>query len=466
MKKLPMSSKNIKEIILKGESETVEFKKSLSEWKEIIETVAAFSNTKGGVILVGIDDNGKVIGVEIGKGTIEELTNRILTNTEPKIYPEIVTMTVDDKEIIMVNIEKFPYDVVFAFGKPFKRVGKSTVRMSKDEYKKRIIELHKKDLYFDGLLLEEATIDEISENKLKAFIKNAKEIRNIDISLSEEVADILRKLKLLKNDSLTNASILLFGKNPQFYFPQASVKCIRFKGNDVTGEMIDFKEINSDLLSQVEEVERFIYNNISLRAWIEEGKLERQEKWEYPPKAIREALVNAIVHRDYRKPSKIQVRIFNDGIEFWNPGKLPEGWSIDTLKKEHTSEPFNPLIARIFFWAGYVEEVGTGTNKIIKWCKEWELPEPEFAIKSGNIVIRLRKSKLTEEYLDSLSLSAKDKEIVKLIMEKSKITSFDLQRKYGVSRDTVNRWLKKLINLNLIERKGKGKASYYVLKER
>jgi len=249
MKKLPMSSKNIKEIILKGESETVEFKKSLSEWKEIIETVAAFSNTKGGVILVGIDDNGKVIGVEIGKGTIEELTNRILTNTEPKIYPEIVTMTVDDKEIIMVNIEKFPYDVVFAFGKPFKRVGKSTVRMSKDEYKKRIIELHKKDLYFDGLLLEEATIDEISENKLKAFIKNAKEIRNIDISLSEEVADILRKLKLLKNDSLTNASILLFGKNPQFYFPQASVKCIRFKGNDVTGEMIDFKEINSDLLS-------------------------------------------------------------------------------------------------------------------------------------------------------------------------------------------------------------------------
>jgi len=457
---------NIEEIILKGESETVEFKKSLSEWREIIETASAFSNAKGGVILVGLDDKGKVYGLTIGKNTIEDLTNKILSNTEPKLYPEVTLTTFEDKKIIVIKVEKFPYDVVLAFGRPFKRVGKSTVRMDKDEYKKCILGLHRKEIYFDGQLLEEAKIDEIDKNKLKSFVQKARKKRNLNIEESEEVLGVLKKLKLLKGDTLTNASILLFGKNSQFYFPQATVKCIRFKRYDVTGEMLDFKEVNSNLLTQVEEVEKFIFNNISLRAWIEDGKIERQEKWEYPPKAIREAIVNAIVHRDYRNPSKAQVRIFDDRIEFWNPGKLPEGWSIKTLKDDHTSEPFNPLIARVFFWMGYVEEVGTGTNKIIKWCKEWGLPEPEFQIKSGNIVVVFRKSKLTEEYLDRLDLSERDKEIIQILKEKKKIASSDLQKKYGVSRDTANRWLKKLIGLNLVERKGKGKSVYYVLKEK
>jgi len=270
----------------------------------------------------------------------------------------------------------------------------------------------------------------------------------------------------LKGDALTNAGILLFGKNPQEFFHQASIKCIRFKGTDVTGEMLDFKEIESDLFTEVEEVEKFIFNNISLRAWIEEGKIERRERWEYPPKALREAIVNAIVHRDYRIPSKIQIRIFDDRIEFWNPGRLPVGWTVETLKEEHTSEPFNPLIARIFFWVGYVEEVGTGTNKMIRWCKEWGLPEPEFKIKSNNIVVIFRKSKLTEEYLNNLGLTEREKEIIQFLKEKKRITSADIQKKYEVSRDTANRWLNKLLGLNLIERKGRGKAVYYILKEK
>lgn len=331
---------NLKEVVPRGESEVLEFKKSVSEWKEIIETVSAFSNTKGGTIIIGVDDNRRVHGVTIGKNTIEELTNKILTNTEPKIYPEITEVDIEDKKVIVIKVEKFPYDVVLAFGRPF------------------------------------------------------------------------------------------------------------------------------NLLSEVVEVEKFIYKNISLHAWIEEERIERQEKWEYPPKALREAIVNAIVHRDYRVPSKVQIRIFDDRIEFWNPGRLPEGWTIETLKEEHTSKPYNPLISRIFFWTGYVEEVGTGTNKMIKWCKEWELPEPDFEIKSNNIIVTFRKSKLTEEYLDKLDLSPKEKEIIQILKERMKITSSDIQMKYSVSRDTVNRWLNKLLSLNLIERKGKGKAVFYVLKEK
>ncbi len=455
---------NLKELLLRGESEIIEFKKSLSEWKEIVETVSAFSNTKGGIIVVGVDDKRKGYRISVGKNTIEDLTNKILTNIDPKIYPEITIESIEDIKLILIKVEKFPYDVVLAFGRPFKRVGRSTVKMGKDEHKKRILEIHRKKIYFDGQIMEGANIEDIDEDKLKSFIKKAKERRNLAIEETDDTPDILRKLKLLKGDALCNGGILLFGKNSQEYFPQASIKCIRFKGIDVTGEMIDFKEIETDLLSEVEEVEKFIFCNISLRAWIEEGKMERQEKWEYPPKALREAIVNAIVHRDYRIHSKVQIRIFDDRIEFWNPGRLPEGWSIETLKEEHTSEPFNPLIARIFFWIGFVEEVGTGTNKIIKWCKEWGLPEPEFEIRSNNITVIFRKSKLIPEYLDSLGLSDREKEIILILKEKKKLTSSDLQKKYEISRDTANRWLGRLLKLNLIKRKGKGKAVYYVLK--
>ena len=131
---------NLKELVKKDESETLEFKKSLSEWKEIIETISAFSNTKGGTIVVGIDNKGKVHGVAMGKNTIEDLTNKILTNTEPKIYPAITLLSGENKNVIVIRVEKFPYDVVLAFGRPFKRVGRSTVKMSNDEYKKRILD--------------------------------------------------------------------------------------------------------------------------------------------------------------------------------------------------------------------------------------------------------------------------------------------------------------------------------------
>jgi len=457
--------RTIEELIEKEESETLEFKKSLSEWREIVDTVSAFSNTKGGVIIVGLDDNKNLAGITIGKGTIENLTNKILNNTEPKIYPEIEIVSKEKKKLLLIKVEKYPFDVVLAFGRPFKRAGKNTVRMSKDEYKRRILEIHKKEIYFDGEPLTDAKVEDVDDKKLRQFIKKAREERKLDVGEKEPIRNVLKKLKLFKGDSLTNVAILLFGRTPEKFFNQIGIKCVKFKGIDVTGEMLDFKEIENDLFTEVEEVEKFIFSSISLKAWIEEGKIKRQERWEYPPKAIREALVNAIVHRDYRSPSKIQIRIFDDRIEFWNPGRLPEGWTVETLKEEHTSEPFNPLIARMFFWIGYIEEVGTGTNKMIKWCKEWGLPEPEFQIKSSNIVVIFRKSKLTEEYLERLGLDKKEMEIIQLIRERKKITSSDIQKKYGVSKDTANRWLNKLIKLNLVERKGKGKAIYYTLRE-
>jgi len=450
--------------INKKESENLEFKKSVGEWKEIVETVAAFSNTSGGRIIVGVSKSGNIVGMEIGKNTIEDLTNKIVINTDPKIYPKIAAEKIGEKNVIVIEVNESTDKLVLAFGRPFKRVGKSTIRMSKDEYETSILEKHKEKLRFDNQICEDTKLNDINNDGVIAFLKKAKTERGLDIELDLSLKEILMRLKLIKDSKLTNSAILLFGKNPQDFFIQAEVKCVRFKGTGVTGTMIDMKDIGSNLINQVIEVEKFIFSHISLTSWIENGKIERQEKWEYPPKAIREALVNAIAHRDYRSPSKVQVRIFDDRIEFWNPGKLPEGWTVETLKEKHESKPFNPLIARAFFWIKYIEEVGTGTNKIIDWCKEWGLPEPDFEYTRTSIVTTFRKSKLTREYLENLGLNERELKIIEHIKVNNRITSSAIQKMFNVRRKAANSYLKKLIDLGLIARKGAGKMIYYVFK--
>jgi len=451
----------IKELIEIGESETVEFKKSTGEWKEIIKTISAFANKKGGVILVGVDKKKEVCGVAIGKGTIEDLTNKILNNTEPKIYPEIGIQSLNKKNIIYIKVDAYPYDVVLAFGKPFKRVGKNTVRMNNDEYKRKILEIHKRELYFDGHICPEAKFSDIDEKKVKEFLRKASDRRKLDIDETLSIKEILRKLKLMKGEDFTNACILLFSKNPQDFFIQASVKCIRFKGTDVTADMLDFKDIEGDLFQQVEETENFIFRNIGLRAWLEDRKLERQEKWEYPPKAMREALVNAIVHRDYRSSGKVQVRIYDDRIEFWNPGRLPSGWTPETLKGEHTSEPFNPLIFKIFFWVGEVDDIGSGTNKIVNLCKDWELPEPEFGINATSIFVRIRKDILTSDYLKKLGFNERQIEAVMYVKKGGKVTNKEYQAKFKVSKPTATRDLSELVEKQIFNMVGSGKRNIH-----
>lgn len=454
-----MKNKKIYDIL--NESERIELKNSLADWKEIVETVCAFANTEGGRIYIGISPSGKRTGINIGKDTIEDLTNKILNNTDPKIYPKISIEKMDDRDVIIIDVEKISDQTVLAFGRPYKRVGKSTVRMSKGEYEKRILEKYREELRFDLQICDSAQIADINSQKLKEFLKLAKTERGLDIPVDSAPKEALMRLNLLKNSKLTNSAVLLFGKEPQRFFIQAEVKCVRFKGTKVTETIIDMKNVAGNLIDQVIEVEKFIFNHISLTSWIEDGKIQRQEKWEYPPRAIREALVNAICHRDYRSTAKAQVRIFDDRIEFWNPGRLPHGWTVEKLKQKHESRPFNPLIARAFFLIKYIEEVGTGTNKIIEWCKEWGLPEPDFEFTGTSMVVTLRKSKLTEEVMKELN--ERQRTIIEYLRKFSRIDRSKTMEILKTSKDTAFRELVNLIQKGLIKRKGKGKNVYYTL---
>ena len=174
-----------------------------------------------------------------------------------------------------------------------------------------------------------------------------------------------------------------------------------------------------------------------------------------------EIATNAISHRDYESSSKVQVRIFDDRIEFWNPGRLPDGWTTKTLKQIHESVPTNPAIAKQFFWVKYIEEVGTGTNKIIEKCFDWGLPEPEFKCTGTSLVVTLWKTKLTDEYLAALDLNERQRKIINYLKKNNRITSKECAELFSITERTARRDLRSLVDEKILIQTGTGKKSTY-----
>ncbi len=432
----------------KKESETLEFKKSVGEWKEIIETASAFSNTKGGKILVGINNSGEANGIEIGKNTIEDLTNKIKENTDPEIFPHIIRKVIDNKSIIIIEVKESFDHLVLSFGRPYKRVGKSTLRMSKDELERVIIE--RKKVYWDEQICEEAKLEVIP-----------------DISVGEA----LERLHLTKNNKLKNASILLFGKNPQKFFIQAKLRCARYKGTTPI-TFIDLRIVEGNIIDQVREAEKFVLSHIKMAAKIVDFK--RLEVWEYPINALREAIVNAICHRDYAYSSDITIGIFDDRIEISNPGTLPEPLTPEDLKRKHKSIPRNPLVANEFFLIRNIEQWGEGTNKIVKWCLEHGLREPDFEEIAGGFLVRFYApddilSLIPESGkidLEELGLNKRQIKALELMVNmREKFTIKKYADTFEVSKKTAIRDFKELIKKEFTVKVGAKKGAYYVAKE-
>lgn len=225
-----MKTKGLSKLIGTSESTTVEWKPSLSQINEIIESITAFVNTEGGRLFVGVSKDGEVIGVVIGKDTIENLVNRISQHTDPKLHPRVLVKKIDGKEVIVIEVKESHDHLVLAFGKPYKRVGRSTVKMSKDEYERLIFEKHKDKLQFDEMICKGASLKDIDADKVSRFLDKAKEEKRLVVPENTTTKDALIRLNLIRGGKLINTAILLFGKDPQKFFIQAKIRAARFKG--------------------------------------------------------------------------------------------------------------------------------------------------------------------------------------------------------------------------------------------
>ncbi|MBU4299201.1 hypothetical protein KJ636_04115 [Patescibacteria group bacterium] len=232
---------------------------------------------------------------------------------------------------------------VLAFGRPYKRMGKSTVKISKGEYERLILEKHKDKLQFDNQICLKATIKEIDKKKLRWFLRKAKEERNYDIEPETPIKEALNRLNLIQDGKLTNTAILLFAKDPQKFFPQVKIRAGRLKGADGL-DFIDMKVLEGTIPELREKAIKFIMDHVRHGVFFDANR--RYDRWEYPLRAVEEVLNNALAHRDYFSNAEIQLSIYDDEIEVWNPGELLPPLRLDDLKKEHKSIPRNKFIAR------------------------------------------------------------------------------------------------------------------------
>ena len=403
------------------ESEILELKSSFGEWKEIIISLSAFANKKGGTVVVGLDENANPLHMQIGNNTIEDFVNKLKNHTDPILYPSINIKTFGLGEIVEITVAQSDYKPVFAFEKAWIRVGKSNIKLSANELRDLINRYSNKE--FDS---QEA---ELSGNQFE-FDEN---IRSKFISLAYHLP---KKPNIAEYLSFTKSNTL---------FPQAVVKAARFKGNEPV-TFLDTRDFDESLLLITDQVLDFIKKNIRLEYLIS-GKAERDERWEYPLVALREAILNAVVHRDYNDPGNIQIRIFDDFIEIWSPGLLPKELDINSLPKNSRSIPRNKQLLNIFHLAGDIENWGTGFARISEACAVNGNPVPIFEEKSGAFIIRIN------QILNKSSDKSSDK-VFELLKGNQNITIRQISEILKLSSRAVEKILAVLKKQNRIKRIG------------
>jgi len=441
------------------ESETVEWKRSLGEWKEIVITAAAMASLRGGHIYIGVEPSGEICGVQVGKGSLEDLANKITQNTSPRVTPSISSINRAGRTILVVFVPESRPKPVYAFDRPYLRSGRTNQRLSPEETLH--LYMTNRGVTWDQSTLSDATVEEdIDSAMVRRFLLAARTERRWEVSEKTSVGQVLRQLGLIQDGRLTVAAVLLFGRNPQRLLTQAMVRCARFKGTNEV-HFLDMKVIQGNIIEQVEEVMAFIKRNIRMGAEIK--GLRREDKWEYPLEGMREAVVNAVCHRDYASTANVQIRIFDDRLEVWNPGELPEGMTVEDLRRPHESKPRNKLIANAFFLIKYIEQFGTGIQRILDDCQAQRLPEPSFEAQGHNFRAIFTPGGTDGQIKDRFNLGERHQKALEYIRKQGQISRREYAKQLGVSLETAKRDLAQLVDEGVLVMNRAGRSTVYKL---
>ncbi|MCK5319626.1 MAG: putative DNA binding domain-containing protein, partial [Anaerolineales bacterium] len=293
----------MKDITFK-ETETLELKKSTAELKEGIISIAAILNKhQKGELYFGIEDNGSVVGQDIGKNTLRNVSKSISDHVEPKIYPNVSRISLEGRECVHVKFQgnEVPY---FAYGRARIRVGDEDRQLSAVELKNLILKINKNELRWDYEVCKGAKLSDISDTKLKTFLAEA----GLEYNGFE---NSLKKLNLISGDDVLNAAVILFGNEPESFYQNARLRCAVFGKTD-TSFVVDMQDFEGDLFSLIEEAQKYVLKNIHIGMRLE--GLRRVDVPEIDKEALREAIVNAFTHRNYYEYDSVNVAVFKDRV--------------------------------------------------------------------------------------------------------------------------------------------------------
>ena len=447
-----MTIKEIKILIEKGEGIHLEFKQTFN--METIETLVAFANTEGGKVLVGVSDAGSIIGVSINSETVQNWLNEIKMKTSPSVLPDTDIIEIENKFVIMFSVQEYPIKPISTKGKYFKRFANSNHLLNITE----VVNMHLQSFNtsWDYHINNQFKIEDISFEKVQTAIDN---INQSGISITDDPLTFLFKNDLVRDGMLTNAAYLLFTSKDSVI---TTIELGRFQSEII---IKDTARTKSDILSQINQVIDFVKKHINKEIIIT-GQPQNIQKWQYPLEAIREITLNMIIHRDYRSSSDSIIKIFNNKIEFYNPGRLPDSITVDDLfTNNYRSTPRNKLIADFCKSLGLIEKYGSGIRRIVDYFKSENLPIPEFRnISDGFMVTIFGKEvnddtdKVTDKVTDNQKL------IIKNIIQNNQISSNELALKLGISARKIKENMRKLKDIGILKRIGPAKGGHWEIR--
>jgi len=439
-----------------SESQNIEYKQS---WRdEYLKWICGFANANGGTIFIGKDDNGKTVGVDDAKKLLEEIPNKV--RDVLGILVDVNLHTENKKQFIEIITEPYPNGVSYK-GQYHYRSGSTKQELKGAALDKFI--LQKKGKRWDGVLVPSVSVSDLKQETFDFFKKRGIRSKRLsEESLTDTNEQILDNLELKEKQFLKRAAILLFHPKPEKFVTGAFIK-IGFFENDA--DLIFQDEVHGNLFEQIEKAIDLLFTKY-IKAFISyENKINRIETYEYPKDAIREALLNAIAHKDYSGGVPIQISVYKDKIMIWNEGQLPEDWTIETLVAKHSSKPYNPDVAMAFYRSGYIESWGRGITKMTDLCVEAGLPKPTFYYKSSGIWAVFQKDILNAEYLQTLGLNDRQVKAVLFAKDKGRITNSEYQKLNDCSRNTASNDLTELVEKGILKPSGqRGAGAFYTLK--
>ena len=429
------------------ESEIQELKKSTSELKEgIISIVAILNKHQKGKLYFGIKNNGKVIGQNVTEKSIRNVSQTIFNNIEPKIFPKINEVILNKKKCIKIEFsgKNIPY---YAYGRSYMRVGDEDRQLSAKEVEKLIIEKNKEKLRWDNQVCDDAKLSDISSMKLKRFLKKAG-LKYISIENS------LKKLGLSRRRKLLNTAVMLLGKHPEKFFPNARLRCAVF--GKTTATTIDMQDFKGNLFYLTDKAEKYILENIHIGMRLE--GLRRVDVPEIDKEAFREAIINAFCHRDYKEFDSVNIAIFKDRLEIRSPGLLYGDLTINRIRNEMVSERRNELIADMFHRVDFIEKWGRGISLILS--KE---PDTIFKEVGTHFITVFKRKHVGKDVGKDVGKEKRQLIIISKVRNKEKFTYLSLAKELGVNEKTIERDIADLKKRKIIDFKGSPKHGYYVL---
>ena len=454
------------------ETQNVEFKQS---WRdEFLKEICGFANAKGGTLLVGVDDSGKAVGVENGKRLMEDIPNKIVSLLG--IVPDVNLVDKNGVEIIEIVVSPSSVPILY-HGVCYYRSGTTKQELTGVALQQFI--LKKLGRSWDDVRNEYATLKDIDRNAIRYFIEKAKLANRIDVKTQgTKVEQVLESLGLIDGSGgIKNAAILLFAKKPLKFFPCVEFRIGRFGRRE--SDLIIQDSVEGNILQMTDRVMEVLKAKYLTSPIHYEG-LQRIEQLEIPELALREAIFNSIIHKDYTG-AHIQLKVYDDRIVLWNEGNLPDGYTVKTLMGVHSSRPRNKNIASVFYRAGFIESWGRGIDKIRDALAEANLPEPKIEAFCGGVkltimrpkgetnpVLEANKNQVTKKD-DRVSDRVNDRvnfadEILLLVEKNPGLRSKDLAALAGKSIPTLSRFLKSLKDNGKIEFRGAPKNGGYFVK--